>query len=206
MPAKIRSNQDGAALIEAALILPVLLVVVFGMADLALFLWQLNSAGKAVQLGARKAVVSEPVARGAGLTQGESAGYWNGMTLGESCAPRPDGSSACPVFRVTCSIKLRCVCETGRCDFALAEERFAPIESAMRAVLPQLRADQIELTYATNHLGYVGRPIPVAVDVTVRITEMRYELLFLGGLIGRFLPIRAAVTLPGENMRSIDGG
>lgn len=201
MPADLRRDIRGAALIEAALVLPVLLIVVFAIADFALFLWQLNAAAKAVQLGAKRAIVSAPVASGPGLSAAESAAYWTGRQLGASCGPQADGRSACPVFSVTCTVRQRCTCSDAGCGFSLVEANLVPILRAMRVALPQLRADQIEVSYATNYLGYVGRPIPVPVDVTVRLLDMRYDLLFLGGLGVRSFPITALVTMPGENMR-----
>ena len=115
MRTKLSGDTSGAALIEAALVLPVLLVLVFGVADLALFLWQLNSAHKAVHLGARHAIVSDPVAAGAGLTASESSTYWNGLPLGARCAPERDGRSICPVFVVECSVRNKCTCKGVGC-------------------------------------------------------------------------------------------
>ena len=204
MRGRLAFNTDGAALIEAALILPVLLVVVFGMADLALFLWQTNAAHKAVQLGARQAIVSPSVAIGAGLTSTESETYWYGLPLGERCAPAANGSSICPVFTVTCSLTAGCVCEGQSCKFTFSETRMLPILQTMRATLPRLKPEQVEISYATNFLGYVGQPLPVPVDVSIRIVNLRYELMFLGDKFGPSIPIVASAVFPSENMRSIN--
>ncbi len=201
---KITSNTRGAALIEAALILPVLLVIVLAMADLAFFLWQLNSAQKAVQLGARRAIVSEPVAIGPGLTARESIFYWKGLPLGERCAPPHNGQSICPVFSVSCRMNNGCLCMNGSCDFALAELRLAAIVDVMRSALPQLKLEQVEISYATNYLGYVGRPLPVPVDVSVKIVRYPHEPNFFSGAVGPALSISASVTLPSEYMRPSD--
>lgn len=194
-------TDGGAALIEAALVLPVLLILVFGVADLALFLWQRNSAHKAVFLGARKAIVSASVAAGPGLTRADSANYWHDLPLGQRCATDGDRTGPCPVFVVSCTVRGQCVCPGfGRCNYTFVEARLTPIFAAMRAILPQLRADQIEISYATNGLGYVGRPVPVPVNVTVKIVDLRYDLLFLDGILGSSLAINASATLLGENM------
>jgi hypothetical protein len=200
----LASDTQGAALIEAALVLPVLLVVVFGMADLALFLWQTNSAHKAVQLGARQAIVSPSVAVGAGLTSAESQTYWFGLPLGDRCAPAANGRSICPVFTVTCSVTAGCVCDGPSCKFTFSETRLSPILEAMRAALPRLRPEQVEISYSTNYLGYVGQPVPVPVDVSVRITNLRYDLMFLGDKLGPSIPITASAVFPSEHMRPMD--
>ena len=204
MRGSLASDTQGAALIEAALVLPVLLVVVFGMADLALFLWQTNSAHKAVQLGARQAIVSPSVAVGAGLTSAESQSYWYGLPLGERCAPAANGSSICPIFTVTCSVTAGCVCEGSSCKFTFSETRLSPILAAMRAALPRLRPEQVEISYSTNYLGYVGQLVPVPVDVGVRIINLRYDLMFLGDKFGPSIPITASAVFPSEHMRSIN--
>lgn len=195
------SDENGAALIEAALVLPVLLIVVFAMADVALFLWQRNAALKAVHLGARRAIVSDALAAGPGLTRLESASYWNDLPLGRKCAADDDRTSACPTFAVSCTVRGRCACPGfGRCDYNFVDARLTPIAEAMRAALPGLRPDQIEVSYATNALGYVGRPVPVPVNVTVRLVGLRYDLLFLTQVFGPSLSIDASATLPGEDL------
>ena len=204
MRGKLSSDTQGAALIEAALILPVLLVVVFGMAELALFIWQTNSAEKAVQLGARQAIVSPSVAVGAGLTPDESETYWSGLPLGERCAPAANGSSICPVFTVTCRVTVGCVCEGSSCKFTLSESRLVTILTAMRAALPRLRPEQVEISYANNYLGYVGQPLPVPVDVRVTIVDLHYDMMFLGGKLGPSIPITASAVFPSEHMQSTE--
>ena len=205
MPDNLASDTKGAALIEATLVLPVLLIVMFGMADLALFLWQTNSAQKAVQLGTRQAIVSPSVAIGAGLTPVESEAYWYGLPLGQRCAPSAaNGNSVCPVFNVTCSVITGCICEGPSCKFSFSETRLLPILAAMRAALPGLRPEQVEISYATNYLGYVGQQVPVPVDVGVKIINLRYDLMFLGDKFGPSIPITASAIFPSEHMRSMD--
>ena len=204
MKGKLARDIEGAALIEAALILPVLLILVFGMADLALYLWQLNSAHKSVQLGVRRAIVSDSVAVGAGLTESESSTYWNGLPLGQRCGPSADGRSVCPVFKVTCNFANGCVCEGATCRFSFSETRLRPILAAMRATLPRLKPEQIEISYATNYLGYVGRPVPVPVDVGIKIVNLRYDFLFLGNTLGPSMSLAASAVFPSENMRTVE--
>ena len=55
--AKKRIRRYGAALVEAALTLPIVLMLVFGMIDLALGVLQYNVLAEAVRYGAREAIV-----------------------------------------------------------------------------------------------------------------------------------------------------
>lgn len=189
-------GTDGAALIEAALILPLLLLLVFALADLSLYFWQQSLTGKAVQLGVRTAVVSDSVAVGPGLTPEESESYWYGLPPGARCGLE---GGPCPAFRVVCTLRDGCTCTDGRCRFSFSLARLAPILAAMRAVLPQLAPENIEVAYATNGLGTVGLPPPVPVDVTVRIVGLSFTPIF-SGLFGTGFPLAASSTLPSEDL------
>ncbi len=191
-------DESGAALIEAALILPVLLLLVFAVVEISLYLWNAELAAKAVQLGLRRAIVADAVAWGPGLDPGESAGYWDGLTPGLRCAPA-DGSP-CPRFTVTCSLSGPCACRGDACRFTPVPAHGAPILAAMRAVLPGIGPGNVEITYATNGLGYVGRPAPVPVDVTLRLVGYDYTPCSSGACSEGRIPLRAAATLPSEGL------
>ena len=194
--------EAGAALVEAALVLPILLLLVFGLAEISLYYWTQTRAGKAVQLGVRRAIVSDPVAVGPGLDRTESEAWWEGLPPGLRCFPPRGGTGPCPSFAVTCAVGSGCRCAGANCRFTFGEARLAPILRAMRAVLPDLRPENVQVAYATNGLGYVGRPLPVPVDVTVSLVGMSYRSLFLGDLLGTTLPLRAEARLPGEDLVS----
>ena len=57
-------NQDGGVLVEATVMITILFVFVLGSIDFLFAFYQWNAASKAVQLGARIAAVSDPVAPG----------------------------------------------------------------------------------------------------------------------------------------------
>lgn len=204
--AAFRREEDGAALIEAALILPMLLIIVFGLADLSLYFWQRGLATKAVDLGVRAAIVSDAVAQGPGLTPSYSASYWFGMPPGARCFPNgeaaaePGNAGGCPSFSVTCDFARGCDCPDVSCGFRFSRANLAPILAAMRAVLPRLEPANLRITYTTNGLGYVGRPPPVPVDVTVQIVALAFDPIFAGLLFAGSLPLGASATLPGEDL------
>ena len=200
MPSDFRANDDGAALVEAAFVLPILLLLVFGLMEISLYFWTWSLAIKATQLGARRAVLSDPVAVGPGLDAAESSTYWDGLPPGATCFPAPGGRSPCPAFAVQCDLKDGCRCTGGACQFRFAATRLTPILRAMQAVMPDLKPDNVEVSYATNDLGYVARPLPVPVDVRVTLVGVHYTPLFLGDIFGASLPLRASAQLPSENL------
>ncbi len=196
MAADLARREDGAALIEAALVLPILLLLVLALADLSIYFWNLNLAGKSVQLGLRRAIVSDSVAVGPGLDPQESETYWDGLEPGLRC--EAGAGDPCPRFAVTCSLALGCACVGNACRFTFAPVRLAPILDAMRAVLPDLRPENLVVSYATNGLGYVGRPVPVPVDVGIGLVGRSYTPAFLGAVFGAAVPLRASAVTPGE--------
>ncbi|MCW6511949.1 TadE/TadG family type IV pilus assembly protein [Lichenifustis flavocetrariae] len=200
MPSDIASNQEGAALLEAALVLPVLLLLVFGLTDVSLYFWTKSLALKAVQLGARRAILSDAVAVGPGLDPAESATYWYGLPPGARCFPPPGQRTLCPTFQVRCDFEAGCHCTGDACRFRFVARRLGPILSAMQAVMPDLRPENLQITYTTNGFGYVARPVPVQVDVRVSLVGLHYKPLFLGELWGDTLPITASAGVPGEDL------
>ena len=194
------SNEDGAALIEAALLLPILLLLVFGVMEISLYFWTWGLAIKATQLGARRAVISSSVAVGPGLDVGDSASYWDGLPPGARCFQKPGSRSICPEFAVRCDLATGCQCTGEACQFRFSATRLAPILKAMQAVMPNLKPDNIEISYAANGLGYVARPGPVPVDVRVSLIGVRYTPIFLGDIFGASLSLHASALLPSEDL------
>jgi Flp pilus assembly protein TadG len=62
--AQLVRDEDGGPLVEVAIIFPILILFLFGGVDFMNALYQWNAAAKAVQIGARIAAVSDPVASG----------------------------------------------------------------------------------------------------------------------------------------------
>src|SRR6516165_11162037 len=57
-------DQQGSVLVEVTIMLSITLVLVLGAIDFLLLFYQWNAAAKAVQIGARLAALSDPVASG----------------------------------------------------------------------------------------------------------------------------------------------
>ena len=84
-------DQRGAVIVEVTILLTFMFVLVLGGIEFLLLFYQWNAAAKAVQVGARLAAVSDPVA--AGL---------NRLSAAVVTAAVPPGA-AMPNFAITCN-------------------------------------------------------------------------------------------------------
>jgi Flp pilus assembly protein TadG len=66
-------------MVEATLAMPIALLLTLGTVDAALLLWEFNQAGKATDVGARAAALSDPVAIGINRPT------YDPLLLGDSC-------------------------------------------------------------------------------------------------------------------------
>src|SRR5437764_5993267 len=100
-------DEGGGALVEATVLIPILFVFLLGSVDFLYAFYQWTAATKAVELGARLAAVSDPVATGlTGITNIATSAVSGSVLLGD----------AMPNFRVTCNAggSAACTC-TGTC-------------------------------------------------------------------------------------------
>ncbi len=57
-------SQSGSTAAEFALVLPLFLIMLFGIIDAGRFMWEFNRAEKATQVGARVAIVTNVLSVG----------------------------------------------------------------------------------------------------------------------------------------------
>src|SRR5215831_9178326 len=97
-------DQQGSVLVEVTIMLSITLMLVLGAIDFLLLFYQWNAAAKTVQIGARLAAVSDPVALGL-----------NKLSQAVVIAAVPPGA-AMPNFVVTCDGRIAtCTCNGDAC-------------------------------------------------------------------------------------------
>ncbi len=189
--AQLARDEDGGPLVEVAIILPILILFLFGGVDFMNALYQWNAAAKAVQIGARIAAVSDPVA--------------SGLSSLSSNALSPDlvSGSAMPDFTVECGGS-GCACLSGACDgmgsysdeamgllvYGRAGKRectppasqyFAGMCNLYAAIKPEY----VTVVYKQTGLGYAGRnsgPVPtitVSLNASSSKTKLPFKFFFL---------------------------
>jgi Flp pilus assembly pilin Flp len=205
-------DQRGSVMVEVTIMLSITLVLVLGAIDFLLLFYQWNAAAKAVQMGARLAAVSDPVASGL-----------NGLSHAVVSASVPPGA-AMPKFIITCEGRTAtCTCNSvracrgvkgydsaamntvvfGRGSSSCADAKSAD-QVGMCDIFPRITPANVKIVYAQTGLGYAGRPGGPMPTITVSIQNLPFQFYFLGGLIGfRNLQIPAStVSITAEDLSS----
>ncbi|WFL76626.1 pilus assembly protein [Altererythrobacter arenosus] len=170
---------------EFALVLPLLIIFVLGTIDIGIYAYRLNQAEKATQMGARYAVVTNPV--------------WQELTTLSMVNKNVNGTDVTqgdriPVmdFTVTCD-DTACTCAGPNCGLVGTQTRdaaaFTNLATRMRVIAPGIQDANIEVDYSGSGLGYAGDPNgpDISPFVTVRLTGLEYtpiSLAVFGSKIG----------------------
>lgn len=166
-------DESGAAA-EFALVLPLMVVLFFGIIDGGRYMWEVNRAEKATQAGARAAAVTRMIP--AGLI-GYSFSVSSGVPQG-TAVPLADF----PGVRCTSNgTTAACTWLTDpRIAIALAPEQapFDVVLERMQDFMPDLEAGDVIITYSNSGLGFAGDPggPDIAPIVTVSLDDdVRFE-------------------------------
>jgi len=204
-------NEDGAVLVEVTIVMAIMFVFILGSIEFLFAFYQWNAATKAVQVGARIAAVSDPVAAG--------LGNLSAAVVGPGVPP----GGAMPNFMVTCDgATSSCTCNSGFCGGIIGYN-----EAAMRTIVygrgstscgdatsfyntgmcdifSRITPANVVIVYAQTGLGYAGRPGGPVPTLTVSLHDLPFQFFFLSGL-ARFRDMQIpALTTPitGEDLSS----
>jgi Flp pilus assembly protein TadG len=155
-------DRSASSVAEFAMVLPLLLVLLFGIIDAGRWMWTYNEAAKATQMGARFAVVTNYVAPGIGTSYVGTGGLTQGDVIPASA-----------FGKITCDTTNGCRCTTTPCPTVgtLDATAFNNIVARMKLFLPQLAANNVTIEYSSSGLGYAGSPVlpDLSPLVTVKI-------------------------------------
>jgi Flp pilus assembly protein TadG len=185
---KFVTNRKGTSSVEFSLIVLLLFLFVFGIADAARIMWQWNAAAKATHWGTRFAVVNDPAAPGLANFDCLAAAGGNGVS--------------CPITAVTPN---PVVCTQSGCtgSYGFDSAAFTAVVNEMRKIFDRVTAANVRIEYRHVGLGFSGNPYGSDVTplVTVSLTGMGFNFLTPGltGLTALNLPdFRTAMT--GEDL------
>jgi TadE-like protein len=185
----IARDERGAVLVEVSVVMTIMLVFLLGSIEFLFVFYQRNAAAKAVQIGARLASVSDPVAIGL-----------NGLSTAV-LGPGVSEGSAMPDFSVTCDGSTsRCMCSSGTCPAELAYNAAAMntlvfgrgsascgdaksfYDTGMCDIFARITPANVIITYAQSGMGFAGRPGGPAPTITISLRDLRLQFFFLRSL------------------------
>jgi Flp pilus assembly protein TadG len=203
----LRRDERGTTAVEFALIGLLLFIVSFGIIDFGLAYWQWVMAEKATQVGVRRAVVSNMVAKGLATWPINGSANANGT----ACMTGTTIITDCSFSPVTCTSTApgatpSCTCPGTPCPSGTpAAGDFDAIVTEMQRIDPYIANNKVQITYSQNGLGFVGRPNGLPVTVTVTLTGMPFTFLVIDKLLhfgGSFTMPPFKATLIGEDLSS----
>ena len=157
---RFRSDTTAASAAEFALVLPLMILFFIGIIDAGYYMWQLNRAEKAVQIGARWAVATDMVpANLRNYSFAVSGGIEQGTVVPAASFPK-----------VTCT-STSCTGQWGHSTTA-----FNSILNRMQEIKTGVAASNLTVEYEWSGLGYAGDPNgpDVAPIVTVKLTGLTH--------------------------------
>lgn len=176
-------DEDGAGAAEFALILPIFALFLVGIIDAGRYAYGFNQGEKASQIGARAAVVTNP------LVDELNSYSFSGKTFGGVTLIQGDRIPASALGTITCT-STSCTCTSGTCldgTLTLNSTSFDRIADRIQAIYPYVADADIEVEYTGSGLGYAGNPtgMDVAPFVTVKLRNQSFTSWFLfGGSVG----------------------
>ncbi|MDE2410883.1 MAG: pilus assembly protein [Sphingomonadales bacterium] len=182
------ADQSGAGAAEFALIVPLMLLLLFGIIEVGTYAWTINKSEKATQMGARMAVVTDPVATGLNLD-------YVGLTIGGQTLGQGDTIPLNSML-VTCN-STACSCSGCPAGMTVALATGSPspfnrIVQRMQNFDSTITAANVEVLYRSSGLGYAGDPSGMDISplITVRLKNRTYQAPFL---------FKTAIPLPSSS-------
>lgn len=178
---RLLRDEAGAAA-EFALVLPIAALFLFGIIDAGMYAWTFNKGEKATQIGARWAVVTDP------LTPQLATQSYVGTTVGGVTVTQGDRIPAGALGEISCN-STSCTCAVAPCpaNMTLNNTAFTNLVTRMQDIMPEIETTDLVVEYSGSGLGYAGNPngMDIAPFVTVRLEGMDFSsILLFGNTIG----------------------
>ena len=180
------------------MVAPLMVLSILAVVDVGRFMWEMNQAEKATQLGARFAVVTNPVSNGI-----VTADYVNGtLAAGELIPADRLGELKCTSGGCTCVSTCPEVS-----DLSVNSTAFNAIVGRMQTFKPDVTAAKVEVTYRGSGFGFAvhtsgggggSDTMEISPLVTVSLKDVKFEPITCFVLCDIDLPA-FATTLPAED-------
>lgn len=164
-------DTSAATAAEFALLVPLLVIFLLGTIDVGRLMWTWNRAEKATQMGVRFAVVTDPIPS----DLNEDFAVQHSLVGGDPVPPS--------VFSST-------TCNNSACtpNWGYDAAAFDALVTRMALFMPEIRAQNVVVTYRNVGLGFAGDPNgpDVAALVTVSLRNLTFQPVLLSLFGGTF--------------------
>ena len=195
-------DPRGAGAVEFAMVVPLMLILLFGIIDAGRALWEFNRAEKATQMGARYAIVTDVIP--AAVVNNDYVGdpYCKDINgVAQNCTAGDTINDPAALGKLTCT-SAGCTCETGgNCPSAsIAGTAFTNLVARMAAMNPDIEADNVRVIFRGSGIGFAGDPngMQVVPLVTVELNGLNFEPIVLFNRVSFNMP-SFATTLSAES-------
>ncbi len=168
--ARLLRDRNGASAAEFALVSPLLIFLLLGIIDVGRFMWEYNRAEKATQMGARLAVVTDPVLNGLYTYSFSISG---GIGQGSTVPVANFTSATCDNANCSCVATAGGFCGTT----SFNSTNFTRLVTRMHSMYPAINAANVRVDYKNVGLGFAGDPNGPDISplVTVRLTGLNFH-------------------------------
>lgn len=163
-------ERAAATAAEFALVVPLLILFLFGIIDVGRLMYEWNRAEKSTQMAVRYAVVTDIVPTGLINFDFTSVGVTQGSPVNSTLFPGVSCTGTAGAASCTCK---------GTCAFPLtgSSAAFNNIVTRMRLMDSGIAHANVVVDYDPSGLGFAGNPYgpDVAPIVTVRLRDMEFS-------------------------------
>lgn len=179
----LRDTRAGGAA-EFTLVLPIMLILLFGIIDVGRFAWDMNQLGKAVQVGARWAVVTDAIPDGLNDSNANAYSWASDGGIAQGSVV-PSGSFSgiyCTGTSSTATCSWKGSTPSGFSSSYNAAA-FRRLVDRMKQIDPDIDYANVRVDYDYSGLGFAGDPngpdvVPLT-KVTVRNLQFKPITTFL---------------------------
>lgn len=177
---RFRKDDTAGPSVEYVLIFGPLVAIIYFTIEMAIaYHWAL-SAQKAVEQGARAAVVSAPVVNEIAVQEIGGAAVMRRTPAAGFSAGTPCYQNACePVQTVWCSGGGRLI-ENEDLGMTCNADRFQRVFNAVSSITYNLEPEDVSVFYEDLDLGYAGEPYVAMVTVSIRQRAFPFALGLFG--------------------------
>jgi hypothetical protein len=168
--ARFVGETSGVTLVEGLLVFPLMVLVISVCIEFGYAMYQINMAAKAMELGVRRLIVSEPFSTDFATVFAFDPAQGGNKIDADATVKSVCGAGATP-------------CIASAMDWLVGPNGPSNSWPGLASYYPSVDVQNIRITYEQNGLGYQGRPTGPVVSVRMELVNQSFNLPLLGALL-----------------------